>query len=73
MIISASQIYTLRVMGEEIPPLNPNTRLSLQWPRWYPLTAEDRQKDAQTLVTLVANGQLSRETAIKTIASAYDI
>ncbi|MBV8524332.1 MAG: phage portal protein [Acetobacteraceae bacterium] len=73
MIVSASQIYSLHVMGEEVPTLNPSARLSLQWPRWYPLTADDRQKDAQTLVTLVANGQLSRETAIKTIASAYDI
>ena len=63
----------LLVLGREIGPMDPQTRLSLKWPRWYPATADDRQKDAQTLSTLAGAGQISRETAIKSIADTYDI
>ncbi|MBV9251106.1 MAG: phage portal protein [Acetobacteraceae bacterium] len=73
MVLLASQIYPLKVFGEDIVPLDPTTRLTLIWPRWYQPTAEERQKDAQTITALVAAGQLSRETALKAIASSYDI
>ncbi len=73
MILRARTQYPLRVMGKSVPELDPNVRLGLKWPRWYPLTADDRQKDAQTLATLVRSGQLSRETAVKAIADTYDI
>ncbi len=73
MVLRAAQRYPLRVMGEEIPPLDPNARLSLAWPRWVPPTADDRMKDAQTLATLAAARQISRQTAVKSIAAAYDI
>jgi hypothetical protein len=73
MILRASQVYRLRVFGAEIAPLDPAARLALKWPRWYPLSADDRQKDAQTLATLAASGQISRETAVKSIADTYDI
>jgi hypothetical protein len=39
--------------GTEIAALGPATRLD-QLPRWYAPTADDRQKDAQTLSTLAA-------------------
>ena len=73
MILRASQIYPLTVMGQRVPALDPTARLSLKWPRWYAPTADDRQKDAQTLSTLAASGQISRETAVKSIADTYDI
>jgi hypothetical protein len=73
MILRASQVYALRALGREIGPLDPSVRLSLKWPRWYPPTAEDRQRDAQTLSTLAAAGQISCETAVKSIADTYDI
>ena len=47
--------------------------LTLQWPRWYAPSAQDRQCDAQTLSTLAEAGQISRETAVKSIADTYDI
>ena len=53
--------------------MDPSTRLSLIWPRWYAPSADDRQKDAQTLATLAASGQISRETAVKSIADTYDV
>lgn len=73
MILRAAQIYPLTIMGQPAPKLDPDARLSLKWPRWYAPTADDRQKDAQTLSTLAAAGQISRETAVKSIADTYDI
>lgn len=73
MVLRAAQIYPIRALGVPAPPLDPMARLSLQWPRWYPSTADDRQKDAQTLSTLAAAGQISRQSAVNAIADTYDI
>ncbi|MDE2006411.1 MAG: phage portal protein, partial [Rhodospirillales bacterium] len=68
MILLAAQRYRLTVLGAAVPRLDPTARLSLLWPRWVPASADDRMKDAQTLSTLAAAGQISRETALRTIA-----
>jgi hypothetical protein len=73
LIVRASQSYAIVSFGEEIGPLDPSAPLSLKWPRWYPTTADDRQKDVQSLTSLVASGCISRETAFKAIASCYDM
>ncbi len=73
MVLHASNTYRLKVFGMEIPALDPAARLTLKWPRWYPPTSEDRQRDAQTLATLAASGQISRQTAVQSIADTYDI
>ncbi len=73
MILRATQLYQLNIMGSQISGLDPTTRLSLKWPRWYAPTSDDRQKDAQTLSTLAAAGLISRESAVKSIADTYDI
>lgn len=73
IVLQAAQRYRLIVLGDEIPPLDPTVRLGLTWPRWVPATADDRMKDAQTLATLAAARQISRETAVKSIAATYDI
>jgi hypothetical protein len=73
LIVRASQMYRLIVLGEAIEPLDSGAPLSLKWPRWYATTADDRQKDVQSLTSLVAAGCISRETALKAIASCYDI
>jgi len=73
MVLRASTRYRLRIAGQDAPALDPNAPVSLIWPHWYPATSEDRQRDAQTLTTLTAAGQLSRETALKALASTYDI
>jgi len=73
MVLRASQRYELRVLGEAVPPLDQAARLSLKWPRWYPSTADDRQKDAVSLATLAKAGQISRESAVAAIADTYDI
>ena len=73
LIVRASQRYSIVVLGAPIEPLDPAASLSLKWPRWYPTTAEDRQRDVQSLTSLVATGCISRETALKAIAACYDL
>ncbi len=73
MVVRASQKFPLTVMGERVPPLDVTQRLKLRWPRWYPLSADDRLKEAQAVSALVNAGQLSRETAVKTVAAAHGI
>ena len=73
MVRRASQRYPLVACGRSVGPLNETGRLSLKWPRWSPSTADDRAKDAQSLSTLAASGQISRETAVMSLADIYDI
>jgi hypothetical protein len=73
LIVRASQMYNIVVLGDAIGRLDPGASLSLKWPRWYPTTADDRQKDVQSLTSLVTAGCISRETALKAIAACYDI
>ncbi len=73
LIAVASMKYDLVVFGEQIDPIDPGVPLSLKWPRWYPSTADDREKDAQSLVSLVKAGCISREAVLKAIASSYDL
>ncbi len=73
MVLRAGEHYQLRLADAPLPKLDPAAPLSLIWPSWYPDTSEDRQRDANTLTSLVAAGQLSRETALKRLAPTYDI
>jgi hypothetical protein len=73
MVLRASVRYQLRLADADLPRLDPAATLSLIWPRWYPATAQDRQLDAQTLATLTSAGLLSTETAVKSLADAFDV
>jgi hypothetical protein len=73
MVLRASERFSLRLAGAEIPALDIHAPLNLVWPRWYAPSADDRAKDAQTLSKLAQAGQISRETAVKSIAGTYDI
>jgi hypothetical protein len=48
-------------------------RVRLRWPRWYPLSADDRLKEAQAVATLVNAGQLSKATGVKAVAASHGI
>jgi hypothetical protein len=73
MVLRARRRYPLRVMHGVMPELEADARLSLKWPRWYPPTAEDRQRDAQTLSTLLGARMISQPSAVAAIADTYDI
>ena len=73
LIVRASQVYQIRIHGKEIDPIDDDVFLSLKWPRWYPTTADERQKDVQSLTSLVAAGCISRQSALRIIGNCYDI
>ncbi len=73
MILRASQVFPLKAGGAAISPQDVSAPISLRWPDWYPDDALDGQRKAETLISLVNAQQLSRETALRIIASDYDI
>jgi len=73
MVVRASAVFPLLVMGDAVAPLDPAQRLNLRWPRWYPLSADDRLKEAQAVAILANAGQISRGTAVKTLAVANGV
>ena len=68
MALKARERFPIMVRGAPMPLCDSDTRLTLRWPRWYPLSADDRLKDAQATATLIRAGQLSRATALGGIA-----
>jgi len=73
MIVKASKKIKIQVDGSAIPELNEKEKITLRWPDWYPPTADDKQKDASTIVTLSNNKLISKETGVKVISKDYDI
>ena len=73
MILRAGRVYPLVVGGQAVGALDAEAELRLAWPAWYPVTSEDRARDASTLVALVEAGQLSRETARRLLAADWGI
>ncbi len=73
MILRAAHIYPLCLEGAALPPMDADTALSLRWPDWYPADSLDRQRQAETMISLVAAKQISRETALRVLSPLYDI
>jgi hypothetical protein len=73
MVVQASNVFPLKVLGADVPPLDMTARISLRWPRWYPLSADDRMKEAQAISMLANAGQISREAAVKSLATANGV
>ena len=73
MIMKASHVMPLMVGGQRIEALDRSQRISLRWPRWYPLSADDRLKDAQAIRLLTDTGHMSHELAVSVGAAAYNV
>ncbi|WP_158746068.1 phage portal protein [Acidisphaera sp. L21] len=73
MVLRAGAKYQLRLGDAALAKLDEHAPLSLIWPHWYPSSSVDRQNDAQTLATLTAAGLMSKQTAVKSLADAYDV
>jgi hypothetical protein len=73
MTMRAHEKFPLTVEGKVVGKLADTAEVSLIWPNWYPPTAADRSSIATTLKTHKEARHISRETAVKTIASDYDI
>lgn len=72
MVVLASKKVEIKVAGKTVK-LSDEQPLSLQWPRWYAPTADDRLNDANTLATLTGSKVMSRESATAIAAETYDI
>ena len=73
MILRASDRYPMRINGHPLPKLDAEAALWLDWPEWYPMDSLDRQRRAETLISLVAAKQLSRATAMGILGADYGI
>lgn len=74
MVVRASAVFDLvDKKGRALPALSQDADVSLRWPQWYAPTYADKQTQAQTLDTLRQAGLLSQETAVKSLADAYDV
>ena len=73
MILRAAERYPITVLGRPAPKAPVDTRLTLDWPNWYPPSAADQLAAAQSLSTLATAGQISRETAVRSISDAYGV
>lgn len=74
MVVKAGQKFKLTNRdGEPLPALAAGKKLSLAWPHWYAPTYADKQTEGETLGTLRDKQLISQETALKVVATAYDI
>lgn len=74
MVVRASAKITLKnKAGEQISKLSQNEPISLRWTRWFAPTYSDLQTEAISLDTLRAGNLISQKTAVKQLASNYDI
>jgi hypothetical protein len=73
LIVRASRVYDIVTLGKPVGQLDGGAFISLKWPRWYPTTADERQKDVQSLTQLINAGCISRPAALRAIATCYDI
>ena len=74
MIIAACVKFpTIKVLGKQVKPFSSNDTPALRWPKWFASTGADIQQEATALKTLRDAGVISRETAVKSIASTFDI
>ncbi len=73
MMLRASRLYDIRVNGCLLPAIDTEASLNLRWPNWYPPDSLDRQRDAQTITSLVECRLLSRESGLHILGPSYDI
>lgn len=74
MVVAASGKFALvKKDGTPVGVLSADKPLSLRWPAWFAPTYADKQTQSLTLNTLCTTGLLSRETAVQSLASDYDI
>ncbi len=67
MILAARQRFEITLSGTIMPCVDPHVPMRLRWPNWYPVSADDRLKEAQAIATLAGAGQISQETAVNNL------
>lgn len=72
LIARASHVYELTAFGQPVGRLDAGASLKLIWPRWYPTSADDRQRDVQCIVSLLNTGCINRETAARMAGQIFE-
>lgn len=52
---------------------NPDAKIELSWPDYYPLHGQDKLFEVQATQIAVSSGQISEETAVANTAPLYDV
>lgn len=77
MVLQANQVMPLKIAGMQYDrgalPAPEQLSINLKWPPWYPPTAADDANEATAVTTLKDGGVISPKTAIRKIASRFDI
>lgn len=74
MVVRASaKLPLVNKKGQQLDEMSQDKDVSLRWPQWFAPTYADLQTQATTLDVLRQSGLLSQKTAVKTLASGYDI
>jgi hypothetical protein len=73
MVIAASQVYKLNIKGKTYFKIPQNQDIVLKWPPFFQATAHDKSQMVNAVVAAVTGGVMSKETAIKSLASVYDV
>jgi hypothetical protein len=76
MVLDITNNAKIKVDYGDYPPDNNDKcedNLVLDWPDWYPLSAQEKYQEAQTLASYKQNNILSTKTAVESIADEYNI
>ncbi len=73
MVMKIGADRQLCIMGKLIPKIPRNQPIALRWGRYFEPTLTDLQQQATTLSQLKDAGLMSRETAVKVLASEYSV
>ncbi len=73
--IASNKKYKINYGGKEVPPnlIKAKDNLTLDWPEWYPKSAQEELQEAQTLTTYKDSGILSTETVLKVVAEEFHV
>jgi hypothetical protein len=73
MIVAIANQVPITVEGIPLQPLSASAPLSLRWGPWFTPTENDKVEQANALKTNRDAGNLSRETAVRALAAAYEL
>lgn len=73
LVLKATKKYPLIIMGQKVSNLRDDIMLTLKWPPFFPPTATDRAGLVTATRSALEGGIMSKETAVKSLASLYDV
>lgn len=72
MLMKIASTMPIKVRGKIMPAPDPMQEITCSFPDWFPATPFDQQQVAQTMLTLVQGGILSKRTALHNLRKYFD-